>query len=159
VADDERAAPGGETPKQRHDRELIELLNELRVALPGVQVLFAFLLAVPFSRGYTRVDSFEKAAFFVSLLATTISSALLIAPTSFHRLRWRIEDKGHIVTVGNKLAIAGLLALAIAMVSAVLMVTTFLFGRTAGVATAAAVAVVFVALWYGIALGARIVER
>jgi hypothetical protein len=159
VADDERGPGGTETPKQRHDRELIELLNELRVALPGVQVLFAFLLAVPFSRGYPRVDPFEKTAFFVSLLATTISSALLIAPTAFHRLRWRIEDKGHIVRVGNKLAIAGLLALAVAMVSAVLMVSTFLFGRAAGVATAASIGVVFVALWYGIALRAWIVER
>ena len=68
-----------ETPKQRHDRELIELLNELRVALPGVQVLFAFLLAVPFSRGYQKVTQFEKVAFFVSLVTTALSSALLIA--------------------------------------------------------------------------------
>jgi hypothetical protein len=79
-----------ETPKQRHSRELIELLNELRVALPGVQVLFAFLLAVPFSRGYSKVTEFEKVAFFVSLVATAVSSALLIATPSLHRLRFRV---------------------------------------------------------------------
>jgi Family of unknown function (DUF6328) len=148
-----------EDPKQRHDRELIELLNELRVALPGVQVLFAFLLAVPFSRGYSQVTEFEKIAFFVSLVSTALSSALLIATPSFHRLRFRVEDKGHIVALGNRLAIAGFFFLAVAMVSAVLMVTAFLFGRTAGIVTAVCVAVVFAGLWYGFALRAWLTER
>jgi len=148
-----------ESPKQRHDRELIELLNELRVALPGVQVLFAFLLAVPFSRGYPKVTQFEKVAFFVSLVTTALSSALLIATPSFHRLRFRVEDKGRIVVLGNRLAIAGFFFLAVAMVSAVLMVTAFLFGRAAGIATAAAMGVVFAALWYGLALRAWVTER
>ena len=148
-----------ESPKQRHDRELIELLNELRVALPGVQVLFAFLLAVPFSSGYTKVTQFEKIAFFVALIATALSSALLIATPSFHRLRFRVEDKGHIVTMGNTLAIAGFTALAVAMVAAVLMVSTFLFGKTVGIATAASIGGVIAALWYGIALRAWLVER
>jgi Family of unknown function (DUF6328) len=148
-----------ESPKQRHDRELIELLNELRVALPGVQVLFAFLLAVPFSRGYPKVTQFEKVAFFVSLVTTALSSALLIATPSFHRLRFRVEDKGRIVVLGNRLAIAGFFFLAVAMVSAVLMVTAFLFGRAAGIAAAAAMGVVFAALWYGFALRAWLTER
>ncbi|HVH52205.1 MAG TPA: DUF6328 family protein [Gaiellaceae bacterium] len=149
----------GESPKQRHDRELIELLNELRVALPGVQVLFAFLLAVPFSHGYAKVTQFEKIAFFVSLIATALSSALLIATPSFHRLRFRVEDKGRIVVIGNKLAIAGFFFLAVAMVAAVLMVTTFLFSKTAGIATAASITIVIAALWYGIAFGAWLAER
>ena len=148
-----------ETPKQRHDRELIELLNELRVALPGVQVLFAFLLAVPFSRGYAQVTKFEKVAFFVALIATALSSALLIAAPSFHRLRFRVEDKGNIVILGNRLAIAGFFFLAVAMVSAVLTVTTFLFGRTTGNATAACMALVFALLWYGFALRAWLTGR
>jgi uncharacterized protein DUF6328 len=148
-----------ETPKQRHDRELIELLNELRVALPGVQVLFAFLLAVPFSSRFKKVTQFEKVAFFVSLIATALSSALLIATPSFHRLRFRVEDKGHIVALGNKFAIAGFFFLAAAMVAAVLMVSTFLFNKTTGIATAASVALLIVALWYGPALRARLVER
>lgn len=149
----------GESPKQRHDRELGELLQELRVALPGVQVLFAFLLAVPFSTRYSRVTQFEKVAFFVALIATAVSSALLIATPSLHRLRFRAADKGRIVVIGNKLAIAGFFFLAVAMVAAVLMVTTFLFSKTAGIATAASIAVVIAALWYGIAFGAWLAER
>jgi uncharacterized protein DUF6328 len=139
-----------ETPKQRHNRELIELLNELRVALPGVQVLFAFLLAVPFSNGYSKITHFEKIAFFVSLCATAVSSALLIATPSLHRLRFRADDKEKIVVAGNRLAIAGFFVLAIAMVAALLTVTSFLFGKTIGIATAASFAAVVAVLWYGI---------
>jgi hypothetical protein len=141
-----------ETPEERHNRELIELLNELRVVLPGVQVLFAFLLAVPFSRGWSRVTEFEKVAFFVCLIATALSSALLIATPSLHRLRFRADDKEKVVIYGNKLAIAGFSFLAVAMVSALLTVTTFLFGAAAGVAVAGSFALVVAALWYGIAL-------
>ncbi|HEX5247933.1 MAG TPA: DUF6328 family protein [Gaiellaceae bacterium] len=148
-----------ESPKQRHDRELMELLNELRVALPGVQVLFAFLLAVPFSRGYSKVTEFEKVAFFVSLVATALSSALLIATPSFHRLRFRVEDKGRIVLLGNTLAIAGFFFLAVAMVASVMMVAAFLFGVVAGIATAASIAAVILVLWYGLALRAYLVGR
>jgi amino acid transporter len=140
-----------ETPKQRHNRELIELLNELRVALPGVQVLFAFLLAVPFSNGYSKITQFEKVTFFVSLVATAISSALLIATPSLHRLRFRADDKEKIVIYGNRLAIAGFFVLAVAMVAALMTVASFLFGAEAGIATAACVAVVIAVLWYGIA--------
>jgi len=148
-----------ETPKERHDRELIELLNELRVALPGVQVLFAFLLAVPFSRGWLRVTQFEKVTFFVALIATALSSALLIATPSFHRLRFRVEDKGHIVQLGNKFSIAGFFFLAVAMVAALIVVSAYLFGKTAGIATGVSVGLVFAVLWYGPALRAWLTER
>jgi uncharacterized protein DUF6328 len=148
-----------ETPKQRHDRELIELLNELRVALPGVQVLFAFLLAVPFSNSFTRVTRFEKVTFFVSLIATAISSALLIATSSLHRLLFRTDDKEQIVLTGNKLAIAGFFFLAVAMSAAVLTVATVLYGRGAGIATASCIAAVIAFLWYGIALRDRFAAR
>jgi Family of unknown function (DUF6328) len=121
-----------------------------------VQVLFAFLLAVPFSRGYPKVTEFEKIAFFVSLVATAISSALLIATPSFHRLRFRADDKERLVIYGNRLAIAGFFFLAVAMVAAVLMVAAFLFGVTAGIVTAASIAAVILLLWYGLALAARI---
>src|SRR5437868_7810203 len=140
-----------ETPKQRHNRELIELLNELRVALPGVQVLFAFLLTVPFSRGWPKVTEFEKVTFFVCLIATALSSALLIATPSIHRLRFRADDKEKVVVYGNKLAIAGFLSLAVAMVAALLLVTAYIFGRPAGIAAAAGFAVIVAVLWYGIA--------
>jgi len=147
-----------ETPKQRHNRELIELLNELRVALPGVQVLFAFLLAVPFSRGYSKVTEFEKVTFFVSLVATAVSSALLIATPSLHRLRFRADDKEKIVVYGNRFAIAGFLVLAVAMVAPLMMVSTFLFGTTTGIATAASFAVVVVTLWYGVPLWTKAMD-
>jgi uncharacterized protein DUF6328 len=139
-----------ETPQQRHNRELIELLNELRVALPGVQVLFAFLLAVPFSSGYAKITHFEKVAFFVSLVATAVSSALLIALPSLHRLRFRADNKERIVVYGNRLAIAGFAVLAVAMIAALLTVTSFLFGKTTGIATAASFTIVIAVLWYGI---------
>lgn len=147
-----------ETPKERHNRELIELLNELRVALPGVQVLFAFLLAVPFSSGYSKVTAFEKHTFFVSLIATAVSSVLLIATPSIHRLRFRADDKEKIVIYGNRLAIAGFLLLAVAMVAALLTVTTFLFGKVVGIATSASFAAVVVVLWYGIPAWTRLAD-
>ena len=147
-----------ETPQQRHNRELIELLNELRVALPGVQVLFAFLLAVPFSSGYRKISHFEKVAFFISLCATSVSSALLIATPSLHRLRFRDDDKDKIVVYGNRLAIAGFLVLAIAMVAALLTVTSFLFGKTNGIATAVSFSLVVAGLWYGLPLWTKLAD-
>jgi len=149
---EDRGAQPGESPKQRHDRELIELLNEIRVALPGVQVLFAFLLAVPFARGWSRVTPFQKDVFFVAFLATAVASALLIAPSAFHRLRWRVEDKGRIVRISNRLTIAGLFALAVSIVSVVLFVSAYIFDTPLAVITTASVAAVFVVLWYGLPL-------
>ena len=79
----------GESGADRVDRELIELLNELRVALPGVQVLFAFLLTVPFSNGFQRLTGIQRNAYFVAFVLAALSAALLIAPSSYHRLRFR----------------------------------------------------------------------
>ena len=89
------------------DRELIELLNELRVVLPGVQVLFAFLLAVPFSSGWTRVTDLQRDVFFLAFICTAAASILLIAPSAYHRLRWREGDKEQMLRTSNRLAIAG----------------------------------------------------
>jgi uncharacterized membrane protein len=139
-----------ESPKERHDRELIELLNELRVALPGVQVLFAFLLAVPFAQGWDTITPFQKDVFFIAFLSTAVSSALLIAPSSYHRLRWRVEDKGRIVRISNRLTIAGLAVLAISIGSVVLLVTDYIFDKTTAIATTVAIMAVFVLLWYGL---------
>ena len=140
-----------ENPSERHNRELIELLNELRVALPGVQVLFAFLLAVPFARGWSRVTPFQKDVFFVAFVGAAVSSALLIATSSIHRIGWRVSDKERIVRVGNLLSIGGLTALAVAIVSVVLLVTDYIFNRTVAMVTAAAVAAVIFVSWYGLA--------
>jgi hypothetical protein len=152
VSEDDRGPEPGESPKARHDRELIELLNELRVALPGVQVLFAFLLAVPFANGWKNVTSFQRDVFFVAFIATGVSSALLIAPSSYHRLRFRTADKGRIVAISNGLAIVGLFFLAVAIAAVTLLVTDYIFEKTAAIAATAALSLVFVALWYGLPL-------
>jgi len=148
-----------ESEKERHDRELIELLNELRVALPGVQVLFAFMLTVPFANGWEKVTRFQKDVFFIAFIATAVSSALLIAPSSYHRLRWKVEDKGRIVRISNRLTIAGLLALVVSIATVVLLVSDYIFSRTIAIATTAAVTAVFVTLWYGLPFYGRLKSR
>src|SRR5438552_11062818 len=97
-----------ESADQRHNRELIELLNELRVALPGVQVLFAFLLAVPFANGFPKLGRFDRDVFHAAFVAAALSTVLLIAPSSYHRLRWRHHDKERMLRVSKVLTIVGL---------------------------------------------------
>ena len=134
------------------DRELIELLNELRVALPGVQVLFAFLLAVPFANGWTRVTELQRDVFFVAFLAAAASSILLIAPSSYHRLRWREGDKEQMLQTSNRLAIAGTVFLAIGMSATVFLIGDILFRAWWAALTTAVVAGGFAWFWYGLPL-------
>ena len=108
-------SPAAESKQERLDRELIEFLNEVRVALPGVQVLFAFLLIVPFSNGYGNMTDLQKDVYFVTFLLTAGASAFLIAPSAQHRLRWREHDKERLLIVANRQAIAGAALLALAM--------------------------------------------
>jgi hypothetical protein len=137
-----------ETEKERLDRNLNELLGELRVALPGVQVLFAFLLAVPFNQGFQKVTSFEKDVYFATLMLTLLAAAFLIAPSTHHRIEFRLDDKRHVVFLANRLAILGFGFLALAMTGVVLLVTSFLYsGATAVVATVAAALLLF-GVWY-----------
>src|ERR1051326_7245168 len=135
--DDERDQE--ETPKERADRELIELLNELRIVLPGVTVLFAFLLAVPFAKGWPKVTPFERDVFIVAVVATGVSIAFLTAPSSFHRLRFQQGHKDQLVKIGNLLAILGIAAFAIALEAVVLLVVSYVLSRGAGIAAAAAI--------------------
>lgn len=137
-----------ETPKERTDRNLIELLNELRVALPGVQVLFAFLLVLPFNQGFTTVTEFQKVVYLVTLLATALASVLLIAPSMHHRLQFREGNKEEILRDSNRLAIMGMTALAVAMVGAVMLCTDYVFAAGTMVASVAGVAVAFLFVWY-----------
>jgi hypothetical protein len=109
-------------------KDWIELLNELRVVLPGVQVLFAFLLAAPFSPLFGSVTDVQKNAYFLSLLFTTISAGLMTAPTTFHRLRWRHGDKEKMLEIMNRLTIAGGVFLALAMTAAFFVITDVIFG-------------------------------
>lgn len=133
------------------NRELIELLNELRVALPGVQVLFAFLLAVPFTQRFAQVTPFQKDMYFFTLLATATSTILLIAPSSYHRLRWRQHDKERMLRISNVLSIAGTFFLALAMIGAVLLITDVLFDRVAAIVSGVATGIAFAFFWYGLA--------
>jgi hypothetical protein len=137
------------------DRELIELLNELRVALPGVQVLFAFLLAVPFANGWTRVTELQRDVFFMAFLATATASILLIAPSAYHRLRWREGDKEQMLRTSNRLAIAGTLFLALGMTAAVFLIADILFKAWWAALTTALIAGCFAWFWYGLPLSRR----
>jgi hypothetical protein len=148
-----------ESKEDRHNRELIELLNELRVALPGVQVLFAFLLAVPFANGFPKLGKLDREIFFVAFIATALSTVLLIAPSSYHRLRWRQHDKERLLVTSNRLTIAGLACLAAAVTSAVFVVTDFLFHRVWAATFTAFIAACFLLLWYGLSLAAAIQDR
>ena len=148
-----------ENREERHNRELIEHLNELRVALPGVQVLFAFLLAVPFANGFPKLGRVDRDIFFVAFIATALSTVLLIAPSSYHRLRWRQHDKERLLVVSNWLTIAGLACLAVAITSVVFVITDFLFHRAWAATFTAFVAACFLALWYGLPLLAAIQDR
>ena len=148
-----------ETPKERADRELIELLNELRVVLPGVTVLFAFLLAVPFAKGWTRVTTFQRDVFVVAFLSTAVAVALLTAPSSYHRLRFRHGNKERMVKIGNRLSIAGIAASAVALEAVVVLVMDTVVSRGAAVAAAAGLFVVVASLWYGLPLLAAVRDR
>jgi amino acid transporter len=148
-----------ETPKERANRELIELLNELRVVLPGVTVLLAFLLAVPFANGWTRVTGFQRDVFVVAFLSTAVSVALLTAPSSYHRLRFRQDDKEHMVRIGNRLSIAGIAASAVSLEAVVVLVMDVVVSRGAAIAAAAGLFAVVVSLWYGLPLLAALRDR
>jgi len=156
---DLRADGRDETPQERSDRNLLELLNELRVALPGVQLLFGFLLIVPFTERFADVTEFQKDLYFVVLLLTTIATALLIAPTALHRLLFHMEMKAVIVHDSNRLAIAGLAALALAIIGAVMLVTDVLFGVVACAIASGGTAVMFGALWIALPLSRRAREH
>ena len=134
--------------QDRTERQMAELLQELRVALPGVQILFAFLLTVPFAQGFTRVTSFQKNLFFATLLFTALSTACLIAPTATHRLRFHKRDRNYVIEVAHELTIAGLFFLALAIVGAVALITDFLYDGAARWIWPAVVAVVIAALWF-----------
>ena len=149
----------GEDEQERINRELIELLNELRVALPGVQVLFAFLLILPFNPGFQEITSLERYVYFGSFIGAAVATALLIAPSSYHRIRFRAHDKQQMLFTSNRLAIAGMAFLALSISGVVFLITDFLFGEPAAGLTTAAVAAWFGWLWYGLPLSRKLKEQ
>ena len=138
----------GRRDESKHDRELIELLNELRVALPGVQVLFAFLLTVPFSQRFVAVSETQKNVYFAAFLFATIATALLIAPSAHHRLQFREQDKEHLLQTSNSLTIAGLACLAAAIVCVVFLITDVLFDAPVVITMTAVAGALYAVLWY-----------
>jgi hypothetical protein len=142
-----RRADDGETRQERINRELIELLNELRVALPGVQFLFAFLLIVPFQQTVDRITEFQRDVHFVALVSAAVATALLIAPAAQHRVLFRQKEKEALLQRSSRSAFAGLLVLALAICSALLLVVDVLFSRTQAWVTAGAVAALLLWWW------------
>jgi hypothetical protein len=152
----EQGSGRDETENERLDRNLGELLQELRVALPGVQVLFAFLLTIPFNQRFALLTTAQERIYLGTLMATTISATLLIAPSAYHRINFRKQQKGQLVYIANRLAIVGLGFLALAMTGVVLLVTDFLFATVVTVICTAFAALMFGTFWYGLPLLRRL---
>lgn len=139
----------GESRDERLNRELIELLNELRVALPGVQVLFAFLLTIPFTGStFNNLTDIQKDVYFGTFCATIVATAFLMTPTAYHRLRWRRHDKERMLQISNRASIAGLVTLAVAIAGSAYLIAVQLFGRGGAFVTVAMTILVIGVLWF-----------
>jgi hypothetical protein len=145
-----------ESDEERIDRNLSELLGELRVALPGVQVLFAFLLIVPFNPRFSSATSFQEKLYFVTLVLSAAASAFLIAPSVHHRILFRQQDKGYLVVTANRLVLIGLGFLALAMTAAVVLVTDVVFDAVATAVVGIFVGAIFAGIWYAMPLKRRL---
>jgi O-antigen/teichoic acid export membrane protein len=158
----ERASSGRTEEEQaRLNRQMLELLNELRVAMPGVQVLFGFLLTVPFQQRFAEADAFQRTVYVVSLVAAACATALLIAPSAYHRMTFQRHEKRNIIRLGTTQFLVGLLALAIAMIGAVVLVLDFLFKAPTALVIALALGLLYLTLWFGLGAARRMrkVER
>jgi hypothetical protein len=144
-----------ETHEERVNRELIELLNELRVALPGVQVLFAFLLAVPFSQRFEQTTDLQRDTFMVALLSTLAGSVFLIAPSAYHRIRFRDGDKEALLRISNVFAIVGMFFLAVGMTSVVFLVTDMIFKDAVTTLVTSLTAALFALVWFVLPLARK----
>jgi hypothetical protein len=145
---DEDSGSGEETSGERANRELMELLNELRVALPGVQVLFAFLLTVPFMQRFDELTRDDRKVYFAAVIATAVATALLIAPTAHHRLRFRSGVKEHLLRVSNVLAVVGLVLVAFAITAVTYIIADMLYAGRVPAITAACLAAAFAVVWF-----------
>ena len=141
-----------ETEKQRVDRELIEQLNEFRVALPGVQVLFAFLLVLPFQTAFADATQLQRGLYYLAFIATATASVLLIAPTTYHQIRFRERDKARMLQTSNQLFLVGMGLLGLATVAVTYLVTSVVLGDPMGALAAAVAAVLVAYLWFGLPL-------
>jgi hypothetical protein len=137
-----------ETELERCDRNLVELLQEVRVVQTGVQVLFAFLLTAPLAPRFPELSQFQRLTYFGTLLAAGAAAVLLIAPTAYHRILFRLGDKEHLVSVANRFTLAGLTCVAVSMVGALLLVTDLLFeDKAVVVVTTGLAALACISFW------------
>jgi Family of unknown function (DUF6328) len=137
-----------ESEEERADRNLTDLLQELRVALPGVQVLFAFLLTVPFSQRFDTLTDFQEKLYFGILICVALATVMLVAPTAGHRILFRRQQKEFIVTLANNLALIGLLLVAISMCGVIALISDYLFGSTTAVLSTTGIALAFLGFWF-----------
>jgi cation transport ATPase len=145
-----------EDEQERLNRQLQELLNEMRVAMPGVQVLFGFLLAVPFQQGFDTITASQRMVYFATLLAAAAATAFLIAPAAYHRINFQQHEKPRLILIGNRQFLIGLVALALAMNGAVALVTDLIFKGSTLVVTVVSVGSLFAWLWFGLGLLRRL---
>ena len=138
---------GDENEKHRWDRNFADLLQELRVAQTGIQILFAFLLTLPFSNGFPRTTPFQKDVYVVALLAAAASTAMIISPVAFHRALFRQGRKPELVRYAHRMTTGGLGFMLVSMVSSILLITDFLLSRTMSIVLTASAALVFLVLW------------
>jgi hypothetical protein len=148
-----------EHPKERLDRELGELLEEIRVLLPGIEILFGFLIILPFSEGFGRVSGYERGVYLASLLATACGLALCVAPTTYHRLRFREGDKEHLLFAANRMVIAASVLIALGIVLSVYLVVQAIVPGAWAAAIAVGMAAWFAGLWFGLPLFRRARDR
>jgi hypothetical protein len=153
--DETRDLNPDEGDKERVDRELIELLNGLRVALPGVQVLFAFLLVLPFQQGFDEIDDLARHVYFGALLASAIASALLIAPSVYHRLNFRRRNKEQMLFDSNQLAILGSAFVAVGIACAIFLIADVVYGAVVATVATVLVITLYGGLWWVLPLVRR----
>jgi Family of unknown function (DUF6328) len=146
----------GETADARRNRQLTELLNELRVALPGVQMLFGFLLAVPFSQRFSHVTSNQRGLYYSAFVAAAGASVCFIAPTSFHRIVWQHGDKELLLRISSALTIVGTVFLAVAIGSVMLFITSYLYGTSYAAVAGSLLVAALAVLWYLVPLAVRL---
>jgi hypothetical protein len=155
----DRDHDGQEDEQERRNRQLDQLLQETRVVMPGVQVLFAFLLAVVFQQRFADTTDFQKDVFLATILCSTAAALCFIAPAAWHRILFEQSDKRHIIKVANRFVIGGVAFLAAAMTLALILVCDFVYGGTTATVTAAVVALAFAWFWFAAPLLRRTRDR
>jgi hypothetical protein len=138
---------------------MAELLQEVRVAQTGTQILFAFLLGVPFTQRFGDITSFQRTVYFATLLSAAIASAFLIAPSAYHRILFRQKEKAFVIEVSNWLIIVGLTFVALAMIGVIMLISDLLYSSTTTAIVTSVIVGLFAILWYVVPIARRLRDR